>query len=166
LKPIIALQIYLFIQYFLNATLAITIITIMALTLAKFNATKKIPGAWPQNPVTSPTLLMMIVSIVNCLVDSANLLVQCCGTAALGVMAGIVSKVLKVTGVVMALAPAAAVGFSGISSTSSNNSDLWSWSCSSGADKMANVNSSGTICMTNVSPSPSTRIPYFMYERI
>ena len=70
----------------------------MALTLAKFNATKKVPGAWPQNPVTSPTLLMMIVSIVNCLVDSANLLVQCCGAAALGVMAGIVSKVHKVTG--------------------------------------------------------------------
>jgi hypothetical protein len=131
----------------------------MGLTLAKFNATKKVPGAWPQNPVTSPTLLMMIVSIVNCLVDSANLLVQCCGAAAIGVMAGIVSKVRKVTGVVMVLAPAAAVGFSGISTTTSNNSDLWSWSCSSGADKMAQVNSSGTICMTNVkskSPYPNS----------
>jgi hypothetical protein len=122
----------------------------MALTLAKFNATKNVPGAWPQNPVTSPTFLMMIVSIVNCFVDSINLLVQCCGAAAISVMAGIVFKVRNVTGVLMALAPAVAAGFTGISTTTSNNSDLWSWSCSNGADQMANVNSSGTICMTNV----------------
>ena len=139
----------------------------MGLTLAKFNATKNVPGAWPENPLTSPTLLMMVVSIVNCLVDSVNLLFQCCGAAALGVMTGIASKVHKATGVVMALAPAAAVGFSGISTTTSNNTDLWSWSCSSGADKMANVNSSGTICMTNVkSRFLLTRIPlHIMYER-
>jgi hypothetical protein len=130
----------------------------MALTLAKFNATKHVPGAWPQNPVTSPTLLMLIVSIVNCFVDSANLLVQCCGAAAIGVMAGIVLKLRNVTGVVMALAPAVAAGFSGISTTSSNNNDLWSWSCSSGADQMADVNSSGTICMTNVKSKSPTRI--------
>ena len=145
-----ALRIYLVVQYFLNTTLAVTIITIMALTLAKYNATKKVPGAWPQNPLTSPTLLMMIASILNCLVDSANLLVQCCGAAVIGAVAGVVAKVHKVTGVVMTLGPAAAVGFSGISAATSNNKDLWSWSCSSGADKMAHVNSSGTICMTNV----------------
>jgi hypothetical protein len=138
----------------------------MALTLAKFNETKNVPGAWPQKPVTAPTLLMMIVSVVNCLVDSASLLIQCCGAAAIGVMAGIVSKVHKVTGVVMALAPAVAVGYSGISTTTSNNSDLWSWSCSSGADKMANINSSDTICKTNVKSKSPTQIPCFMYERI
>jgi hypothetical protein len=125
----------------------------MALTLAKFNATKNVPGAWPENPVTSPTFLMMIVSTVNCLVDSINLLVQCCGAAAIGVMASIVFKVRNVTGVIMALAPAVAAGFTGISTTTSNNSDLWSWSCSSGADQMQNVNSSDKICMTNVKPT-------------
>jgi hypothetical protein len=109
-----------------------------------------VPGAWPKNPVTSPTFLMMIVSTVNCLVDSINLLVQCCGAAVIGVMASIVFKVRNVTGVVTALAPAVAVGFTGISSTNSNNSDLWSWSCSSGADQMKSVTSSDKICMTNV----------------
>ena len=125
----------------------------MALTLAKFNATKNVPGAWPKNPVTSPTFLMIIVSTVNCLVDSINLLVQCCGAAAIGVMAGIVLKVRNVTGVIMALAPAIAAGFTGISTTTSNNRDLWSWSCSSGADQMKSVNSSDRICMTNVKPT-------------
>src|SRR2546421_8313789 len=132
----------------------------MALTLAKFNATKNVPGAWPTNPATGPTLLMMIVSTVNCLVDSINLLVQCCGAAAIGVMASVVFKVRNVTGVVMALGPAVAAGFAGISTTNSNNSDLWSWSCSSGADQMQSVNSSGRICMTNVkSTSLFTRTP-------
>jgi hypothetical protein len=69
-------------------------------------------------------LLMLIVSIVNCLVDLANLLVQCCGAAAIGVMAGIILKIRNVTGVVMALAPAVAADFSGISTTSSNNNDV------------------------------------------
>jgi len=124
----------------------------MALTLAKFYATKNVPGAWPENPVTSPTFLMMIVSTVNCLVDTINLLVQCCGATAIGVMASIVLKVRNVTGVVMALAPAAAVGFTGISTTTSNNNDLWSWSCSSGANQMQSVNSSDKICTTNVKP--------------
>jgi hypothetical protein len=135
----------------------------MALTLAKFNATKHVPGAWPQNPVTSPTFLMMIVSTVNCFVDSINLLVQCCGPAAIGLMASVVFKVRNVTGVVMALAPAIAAGFTGISTTTSNNSDLWSWSCSSGADQMASVNSSGTVCTRNVNPNPSYPNSLFMF---
>src|SRR3954452_15158109 len=133
----------------------------MALTLAKFNTTKNVPGAWPQNPMTSPTFLMAIVSTVNCIVDSINLLVQCCGATAIGVMASIVFKVRNVTGVVMALAPAVAVGFTGLSTTNSNNSDLWSWSCSSGADQMKSVTSADTICMTNVSPNSSHRNSLF-----
>jgi hypothetical protein len=106
---------------------------------------------------------MMIVSIVNCFVDSINLLVQCCGAAAIGVMASIVFKVRNVTGVVMALAPALAAGFTGISTTTSNNRDLWSWSCSKGADQMASVNSSSTICTRNVNPNPSYLDSLFMF---
>jgi hypothetical protein len=65
--------------------------------------------------------------------------------------------------VVMALAPAIAAGFTGISTTTSNNSDLWSWSCSSGADQMASVNSSGTVCTRNVNPNPSYPNSLFMF---
>lgn len=124
----------------------------MAVTLAKFHATKNVPGAWPKNPVTSPTILMLAVSVINCLVDSANLLVKCCGPAVVGLMGGLALKVRNVTGVVTMVAPAVAAGFHGVSTTTNNNNDWWSRSCSRTADAMASVNDSGMVCQTNVSP--------------
>jgi len=72
----------------------------MALTLAEYNSTKSMPGAWPPNPVLSPTFIMLVVSCVNVLMDAINILVQCCGV-----------RVLRtVTGVVTAIMPAIAAG--------------------------------------------------------
>jgi hypothetical protein len=153
-KQSVQLRVYLTIQYILNGILAIAIIAIMALTLAKFAATKNVPGAWPQNPVTSPTIVMLAASVVTCLVDSANLLVQCCGAAIVGFMARFTLKVRHVTGIITMLAPAVAAGYHGVSTTMSpNNSDLWSWACSGAADAMGSVNDAQMVCNTNVSPS-------------
>jgi hypothetical protein len=150
-----SLRIYLGIQYALNATLAIIIVSVMVLTLIKYNSTKNIQGAWPANAILSPTLLMLVVSCVNVIIDSVNLLVQCCGVKAIKAMAAVVTKVRNAMGIITTLAPAVAAGFSAFAKNTTNGSDLWGYSCSDAADQMQAVNSSGTICMSNVSLPPS-----------
>jgi hypothetical protein len=145
------LRIYLGIQYTLNVILAIVIIALMALTLIKYNSSKNVKGAWPANPVLSPTFLMLVVSCVNVLVDVANLLVQCCGAKAIKRVADVVMKVRTTTGTITAVAPAVAAGFSAFAQNTTNGADLWGFSCSSAADQMAAVNSADMVCMANVS---------------
>ena len=144
------LKIYLIIQYILNAILAFVIIVIMALTLAQYNSTKNMPGAWPPNPVVSPTFIMLIISCVNVLMDAINLLVQCCGVRALRTVATIVTKVRTVTGVVAAIMPAFAVGIFKFANSNTNSTDLWGRSCNNGDPTSAHVsNVQNTICNTN-----------------
>lgn len=154
------LRVYLVIQYILNGILAIVIIGIMALTLVKFNSSKNITGAWPKNPILSPTFLMLSVSVINLTVDAIYLLVQCCGARAIKTVSRIVIKVRNTTGIITAIAPAIAAGFSSFAESTSGGRDLWGWSCSPEADAMSTVNSSEMVCSTNVSPSYSgARIP-------
>jgi hypothetical protein len=159
------LRVYLIIQYILNSVLAIVIIAVMALTLVKYNSTKSVKGAWPDNAILSPTFLMLIVSVLNVLMDAINLLVQCCGTRAIRTVGSIVTKVRNFTGFLSAIMPAIAAGFAAFAKNSTNGGDLWGWSCSDAADAMQSVNSSGTICMTNVSrilllpPGFSPKVP-------
>jgi hypothetical protein len=153
------LRIYLGIQYMLNAILAIAIIALMILTIVKYNSTKNVVGAWPASPVLSPTILMIVVSCINVIVDSANLLVQCCGAKIIRKMAYIATKAHTITSAITALLPAVAAGYSAIAQTTSNGADLWSFSCSPPAAQMVAVNSSDTICAANVSlPSFSTSV--------
>ncbi|KIM98644.1 hypothetical protein OIDMADRAFT_31418 [Oidiodendron maius Zn] len=154
-KLLLKLKIYLIIQYILNAILAVVIIVIMALTLAQYNSTKNAPGAWPPNPVLSPTFIMLIISCVNVLMDAINLLVQCCGVRVLRTVATIVTKVRTVTGVVAAIMPAVAVGIFKFANVNTNNTDLWGASCNNGnatSEHVANVQS--TICNTNTVAYP------------
>jgi hypothetical protein len=146
----VKLKLYLIIQYVLNAILAVVIIIIMALTLAEYNSTKSMPGAWPPNPVLSPTFIMLVVSCVNVLMDAINILVQCCGVRVLRTVAVIVTKVRTVTGVVTAIMPAIAAGLFKFANNSTNNTDLWSWSCNAGNTTSAEVtNAQSTVCNTN-----------------
>ena len=150
MQLLLKLRIYLIIQYILNAILAFVIIVIMALTLAQYNSTKNMPGAWPPNPVFSPTFIMLIISCVNVLMDAINLLVQCCGVKVLRTVATIVTKVRNVTGIISAIMPAIAVGIFKFANNNTNNRDLWAASCNNGnptSDHVANVQS--TICTTN-----------------
>ena len=160
-QPSTTLRIYLIIQYILNSILAITIIAIMVLTLVKYNSTKSVKGAWPANAILSPTFLMLVVSVLNVFMDAINLLVQCCGARAIRAMGAIVTKVRNFTGFLSAVMPAIAAGFAAFAKNSTNGSDLWGWSCSDAADAMQSVNSSGTICMTNVSKSFSLSLSLF-----
>ena len=93
---------------------------------------------------------MLVVSCVNVLMDAINILVQCCGVRVLRSVAVIVTKVRTVTGVVTAIMPAIAAGLFKFASNSTNNTDLWSWSCNAGNTTSAEVaNAQSTVCNTN-----------------
>ena len=155
------MRIYVIIQQSLTAIFSIVIIAVMALTLAKYNSTKNIQGAWPTNPLLTPTIVLLIMACLTCIADIITILVHLCSVRVVERMMRAVAKIRAVMGFLQAIATAAGTGYFRISFNSSGNNDLWGWSCSDAADAMASVNSSNAVCQNNVWLSP-----YYIVELI
>jgi hypothetical protein len=144
------MRIYTIIQQTLTAICSIVIIVIMALTLAKYNSTKNVEGAWPTNPLLTPTIVLLAMASLTCLADIITVCVHAChGKVVDSMMAG-VAKIRAVMGFLQAIATAAGTGYFKVSFNNSNGNDLWGWTCSPAADAMQDVNSSGAVCSNNV----------------
>jgi hypothetical protein len=141
------LRIYVIIQQSLTAIFSTVII---ALTLVKFNSTKNVAGAWPANPLLSPTIVLLAMACLTCVADIITVFVHCCHGKVVDSMARAVAKIRAVMGFLQAIATAAGTGYFKIANNNSNGNDLWGWSCSYAADAMQNVNSSGQLCQNNV----------------
>jgi hypothetical protein len=124
----------------------------MIFTLSSYNRTKSMAGAWPTTTILSPTLLMLAVSCINVLVDSALLLVQCCGAQRIGLVGQYATKIKTFMGTITTILPVAAVGHQAMTSAMNTGSmgpggsgaqDLWQWSCSPAADAMSASNAGG-----------------------
>jgi hypothetical protein len=61
-----------------------------------------------------------------------------------------VHRVRSAMGIMQAIAGAVSAGIFKHAKDTSNGADLWGWACSSAADDMGAVNSSGTLCSSNV----------------
>jgi hypothetical protein len=144
------MRIYVIIQQSLIAIFSIVIIVVMALTLAKYNSTKNIEGAWPANPKLTPTIIILVMACLTCTADIITVLVHLCHTRVVERMMRLVAKIRAVMGFLQAIASAAGTGYFKISFNSSGANDLWGWSCSDAADAMASVNSANTVCQNNV----------------
>jgi hypothetical protein len=143
------LRIYVIIQQSLTAIFSIVIIAIMALTLVKFNSTKNVAGAWPANPLLSPTIVLLAMACLTCVADIITVFVHCSHGKVVDSMVRVVAKIRVVMGFLQAIATAAGTGFFKIANNNSNGNDLWGWSCSDAADAMQNVNSAGQLCQSN-----------------
>ena len=144
------MRIYVIIQQSLTAIFSIVIIAVMALTLAKYNSTKNIKGAWPDNPKLTPTILLLVMACLTCTADIITILVHLCQTRVVERMMRFVAKIRAVMGFLQAIASAAGTGYFRSNFINGGAKDLWGWSCSPGADAMASVNSSNMVCQNNV----------------
>lgn len=135
------------VQQFLTAVFSIIIIAIEAVTLVKYRSTQNVKGAWPTSPLLTPTYVMAVLS---CTADIIVFSVNCCYGQVKNTMMDIVQKIRGSMGFLQVIATAAGAGYFKWANTSSGNSDLWGWSCSDAADAMQSVNSSGTLCSSNV----------------
>jgi hypothetical protein len=144
------MRIYVIIQQSLTAIFSIVIIVIMALTLATYNSTSSVEGAWPTNPLLAPTIVLLAMACLTLIADFITILVHCCGVKVARSMMRAVAKIRVLVGFLQAIASAAGTGYFKVSNNNSNGNDLWGFSCSPAADAMASVNSSGTLCQNNV----------------
>jgi hypothetical protein len=147
------MKIYVIVQQSLTAIFSIVIIAIMALTLAKYNSTKNVPGAWPANPLLSPTIVLLVMACLTCVADITIVFAHFFRGNVVNSMMKLVAKIRAVMGFLQAMATAAGAGYFKIANNNSNGNDLWGWSCSDAADAMQNVNSSGQLCQNNVCPA-------------
>lgn len=144
------MQIYVIIQQSLTAIFSIVIIAIMAFTLAKYNSTNNIEGAWPANPKLAPTIILLAMACLTCIADIITILVHLCNVRVVDRMMRLVAKIRAVMGFLQAIASAAGTGYFRMSFNNSGGNDLWGWTCSDAADAMASVNSSNAVCQNNV----------------
>jgi hypothetical protein len=138
------------VQQFLTAVFSIIIIAVEALTLVKYRSTQNVKGAWPTNPLLTPTYVLLAMAVLSCTADIITFSMNCSYGQVKNTMMNIVEKIRSSMGLLQAIATAAGAGYFKWAETSSGNADLWGWSCSPGADAMQSVNSSGTLCSTNV----------------
>jgi hypothetical protein len=145
------MRIYTVCHHIIAGLTSVVIIFIMILTLVEFNNSKDVEGAWPKEPLLTPTNVMLAVSVVSLFADAISLGFQCFGghvAVTAKTYAGYVKNVMKGIQLVVT---AAGSGIFKSANVSSGKKDLWGWSCSDAADAMSTVNNSGTLCSTNVS---------------
>jgi len=141
---------YTIVQQFLTAVFSIIIIAVEALTLVKYRSTQNVAGAWPLNPLLTPTYVLLAMAVLSCTADIITLGVNCCYGQVKNTMMNVVEKIRSSMGFLQAIANAAGAGYFKWAQASSGNSDLWGWTCSSGSGAMASITDAGTLCNSNV----------------
>ena len=137
-------------QQLLTAIFSIIVIAVEALTLVKYHSTQNVPGAWPTNPLLTPTYVLLAMAVLSCTADIISFSVNCCYGQVKNTAMNIVEKIRSSMGFLQAVASAIGAGYFKAAQTWSGTADLWGWSCSDAADAMQSVNSSGTLCNSNV----------------
>jgi hypothetical protein len=137
-------------QQFLTAVLSIIVIAVEALTLVKYRSTENVAGAWPTNPLLTPTYVLLAMAVLSCTADVITFSVNCCYGQVKNKMMDVVAKIRTSMGFLQAIANAAGAGYFRWAYTSSGTSDLWSWSCNGTPTTTQDVTNYGTLCNSNV----------------
>ena len=140
---------YTMIQQFLTAALSIIVIAVEALTLVKYRSTQNVAGAWPVNPLLTPTYVLLAMAVLSCTADIITFGVNCCYGQVKNTMMDVVQKIRSVMGFLQAIANAAGAGYFRSAYNNSGASDLWSWSCNGVPASTSPVNYN-TVCNSNV----------------
>ncbi len=141
---------YTIVQQFLTAVLSIIIIAVEVLNLVKYHNTQNVTGAWPTNPLLTPTYVLLAMAVLSCTADIITFSVNCCYGQVKNTAMNMVERIRSSMGFLQAVATAIGAGYFRAARDWSGNVDLWGWSCSTGADMMQQINFSGMICNSNV----------------
>jgi hypothetical protein len=144
------MRIYVIIQQSMTAIFALGIIVIMVLTLETYNGTKNVAGAWPNNPLLTPTIVCLAMACLTFFADVATVLVYCCNVKVAASLTRWVTKIRALVGFLQGVATAGASGYFKISNNTSGGKDLWGWACSSAADAKQGAIAANSVCQNNV----------------
>jgi hypothetical protein len=126
------------------------IVAILGVTLQKYQSTKDVAGAWPDQPLLYPTIVLLSMASLTLLVDLIHLAARFLTPKYAARAEFAVTKLRFAMSVFQALASGTGAGVFQYVNTNGEQNDLWGWSCSVNADKMANVNNADMICKSNV----------------
>jgi len=136
-------------QHFVTALTSLAILVVMINTLVGFRSTQNVKGAWPSEPILSPTFFMLSMAAVTFIADVLTFGARCGGASCAKKVSTIVARIRSTTSVMQILVSGAGAGIFKYANVVGNNKDLWGWSCSNAADAMQSVNHSGMLCKTN-----------------
>lgn len=152
-------------QHALTAILSIVIAGFQGSTYFKYEQTKGIKGAWPINADTTPTLLLFATGLVALFLDTCAIVAYLMPGSnigrkafALAIRSNTMITTLKTTAYGFS-AVVCKAGFStGVSSRTTDNTQLWPWACKCAADaktdpsmaKLASQTNAAFNCTSNV----------------
>jgi hypothetical protein len=140
------------VQHTLTSLLSIAIAVLQGMTYLKWEQTKDVPNAWPEQPTLFPTLLLFAVALMALAFDISSLIAYFMPGKRIAEKAFRLAVKLHywITALKsMSYVVAAAVCRTGFSM--GGNNDLWGWSCSAQGKEMQHVNDASFNCMGNVS---------------
>jgi hypothetical protein len=143
-------------QSVLGALLSIAVAGFQGHVYALFVSTQDAAGAWPKNPNTMPTLLLLAVGITALVVDLCLLAAYARPAAR---MARVAFGLAKAVHYMVTSAKTVSYAISAIvmqtsfqyGMKSGSTNDLWSWTCSDAAAPMESVNHGSINCTVQVS---------------
>lgn len=158
------------VQGLLTALLSLAIAVMQGRVYIIYLNTKNVAGAWPSTPNVLPTLLLFSVAIAALIFDIALIVGYTTRGQAgkiayeIAVGAHYVAVTAKMASFVIT-SVVCRVGFN-FGSSSGNNNDLWSWTCSAKSDAMADVTQASSDCSTQVTYFPSASSAFLTDERL
>lgn len=133
-------------QHALTAASSISIIAIMTITLVTFQNNANVDGAFPKNPLLSPTIVMLSIACLNVTADVVTLGIHFCHGRTAATAERMVQRIRSVLSIIQAIGGATSAGYFKSAQSLSSGADIWGFCCSDAATaKFADM-----ICQSNV----------------
>lgn len=140
------------VQHTLTSVVSMIIATLQALTYAKYQQTKDIPGAWPKSPLLFPTLILLTVAAMALAFDICSLIAYLMPHKPIAQRAFRFAVRLHywITGV-KTLSYVVGATVCRTNPGTGDEKNLWGWSCSEQGKEMNDVNGANGNCTGSVS---------------